>query len=67
MDGSDLSEMRRTLFWDCTGLRHLVNDADEETIKAAAMADEKVVARLVGKTVIKTIVVRGKLVNLVVK
>ena len=41
-------------------------EADEETIKAAAMADEKVVARLVGKTVVKTIVVKGKLVNLVV-
>ena len=42
-------------------------EADEETIKAAAMADEKVAARLVGKSVVKTIVVKGKLVNLVVK
>jgi leucyl-tRNA synthetase len=41
-------------------------DADEETIKAA-LADEKVIARLAGKTVVKTIVVKGKLVNLVVK
>jgi leucyl-tRNA synthetase len=42
-------------------------DANEETIKAAALADEKVAARLAGKTVVKTIVVKGKLVNLVVK
>jgi len=42
-------------------------DADEDTIKAAALADEKVIARLAGKTVVKTIVVKGKLVNLVVK
>jgi len=42
-------------------------DADEETIKAAAMADEKVAARVVGKTIVKTIVIKGKLVNLVVK
>jgi leucyl-tRNA synthetase len=42
-------------------------DADEETIKAAALGDEKVIARLEGKTLVKTIVVKGKLVNLVVK
>jgi leucyl-tRNA synthetase len=42
-------------------------DTDEATIKAAAMADEKVAGRLVGKTIVKTIVVKGKLVNLVVK
>ncbi len=42
-------------------------DADDETIKAAAFADEKVAARIAGKTVVKTIVVKGKLVNLVVK
>ena len=42
-------------------------ERDEEAMKAAALADEKVVARLAGKTVVKTIVVKGKLVNLVVK
>jgi len=42
-------------------------DADDETIKSAAFADEKVSARIAGKTVVKTIVVKGKLVNLVVK
>ncbi len=41
--------------------------ADEEEIKAAAMADEKVAGRIAGKTIVKTIVVKGKLVNLVVK
>jgi leucyl-tRNA synthetase len=41
--------------------------SDEETVKAAALADEKVQARISGKTVVKVIVVPGKLVNLVVK
>ncbi|WP_035351120.1 leucine--tRNA ligase [Edaphobacter aggregans] len=41
--------------------------SDEETVKAAALADEKVKARVAGKTVVKVIVVPGKLVNLVVK
>jgi leucyl-tRNA synthetase len=41
--------------------------SDEVTIKAAALADAKVVARLAGKTVVKVIVVPGKLVNVVVK
>ncbi len=41
--------------------------ADEEAIKEAALGDEKVAARIAGKTVVKTIVVKGKLVNLVVK
>jgi len=41
--------------------------ADEEALKAAALADEKVQARLAGKSLVKTIVVKGKLVNLVVK
>jgi leucyl-tRNA synthetase len=41
--------------------------SDEATIKAAALADVKVVARIAGKTVVKVIVVPGKLVNIVVK
>jgi leucyl-tRNA synthetase len=40
---------------------------DEAAVKAAALADEKVKARIEGKTVVKVIVVPGKLVNLVVK
>ena len=42
-------------------------ESDEEAMKAAALADEKVASRLAGKTVVKAIVVRGKLVNFVVK
>jgi leucyl-tRNA synthetase len=41
--------------------------SDEATVKAAALADEKVKARIEGKTIVKIIVVPGKLVNLVVK
>lgn len=40
---------------------------DKEALLAAVMADEAVKKRLEGKTIIKTIVVPGKLVNLVVK
>jgi leucyl-tRNA synthetase len=42
-------------------------DADAKAIEAAALADEKVQSRIAGKTVVKVIVVPGKLVNLVVK
>jgi leucyl-tRNA synthetase len=41
--------------------------ADPKTIEAAALADEKVQARIAGKTVAKVIVVPGRTVNLVVK
>jgi leucyl-tRNA synthetase len=41
--------------------------SDEATVKAAALADAKVAARIEGKTVVKVIVLPGKLVNLVVK
>ena len=41
-------------------------DADEDTLKAAALADEKVQAFLAGATPRKVIVVPGRLVNLVV-
>jgi leucyl-tRNA synthetase len=41
--------------------------SDDATVKAAALADPKVIARIEGKTVVKVIVVPGKLVNLVVK
>jgi leucyl-tRNA synthetase len=42
-------------------------DANAKAIEAAALAGEKVQARTTGKTVVKVIVVPGKLVNLVVK
>ena len=41
--------------------------SDEATVKAAALGDAKVAARIEGKAVVKVIVVPGKLVNLVVK
>jgi leucyl-tRNA synthetase len=41
--------------------------SDAAFIEAAALADERVKARIEGKTVVKVIVVPGKLVNLVVK
>jgi leucyl-tRNA synthetase len=41
-------------------------DADVKTIEAAALAEEKVQARIAGKTVAKIIVVPRKLVNLVI-
>ena len=42
-------------------------DADPKAIEVAALADEKVQSRAAGKTVVKVIVVPGKLVNLVVR
>jgi len=45
-------------------------DVDRSVISAASLADEKVAARLVGKTIVKHLVIdkpSGKLVNLVVK
>jgi leucyl-tRNA synthetase len=42
-------------------------NADAKTMESAAMADEKVKARIAGKTVVKVIVVPGRAVNVVVK
>ena len=41
--------------------------SDVATIQAAAQADAKVAARIAGKTMVKVIVVPGKLVNIVVR
>ncbi|MCK4834350.1 MAG: class I tRNA ligase family protein, partial [Gammaproteobacteria bacterium] len=49
-------------------LRSKINvsaDADNESIEASALADEKIVANIEGKTVRKVIVVPGRLVNIV--
>jgi leucyl-tRNA synthetase len=46
---------------------HVAVDADSKSLEAAALADEKVQARISGKTVVKVIVVPRKLVNLVVR
>lgn len=42
-------------------------DADQATLLAAAKADEKVASQIDGKTIVKEIVVPGRLVNIVVK
>ncbi len=46
---------------------HVAPDADQQTVIETALADEKVKAALDGKTIVKQIVVPGRLVNLVVK
>lgn len=43
------------------------NGADDETIKAAVLADENVIKNTEGKNIVKIIVIKGKLVNIVVK
>ncbi|MDR0871668.1 MAG: leucine--tRNA ligase [Planctomycetaceae bacterium] len=42
-------------------------DSDEEAIESAALADAKIAEQLNGKTVVKKIIVKGKMVNFVVK
>jgi leucyl-tRNA synthetase len=49
------------------GLVRVPTDASQEALEAAARADEKVQAALAGKTVVKVIVVPGKLINFVVR
>ena len=41
--------------------------SDDAIVRSAALADEKLAARVAGKAIVKVIVVPGKLVNLVVK
>jgi leucyl-tRNA synthetase len=45
----------------------VATDADKTALEAAALADPKVLELLSGKTVVKTIVVPGRMVNFVVK
>ena len=45
----------------------LAAESDQEAIKEAALADDKVATRIAGKTIVKIVTVPGKLVNLVVK
>jgi leucyl-tRNA synthetase len=42
-------------------------DATEDEMKAVALADEKVKAAIAGKEIVKVLVVKGRLVNIVVK
>ena len=41
--------------------------ADQATIEAAAKADPSIAGQLNGKTIVKTVVIQGKMVNFVVK
>ena len=41
--------------------------ADQATIEAAAKKDDSIAALMAGKTIVKTIVIPGKMVNFVVK
>ena len=45
----------------------LAAGSPDDDVKAYAQADEKVAGRVLGKTVVKVVYVKGKLVNLVVK
>ena len=42
-------------------------DAEEEQIREITLADEKVKAAIAGKEIVKVLVVKGRLVNIVVK
>ena len=42
-------------------------DADDDTVVAAACADDKIARYLEGMQIVKTIVVKGRLVNLILK
>ena len=43
------------------------SDLNEEGIKEAALADEHIKANTEGKNIVKVIVIKGRLVNVVVK
>ena len=45
----------------------IAKDADKDTVLATVKADEKIAAALEGKTIVKEIVVPGKIINIVVK
>ena len=46
---------------------NIPSDLDQEGIKAAALADETIIQNTTGKTIVKVIVIKGRLVNIVVK
>ena len=43
------------------------SDADEETVIRAALADEKIQRQMVGMELVKTIVVKNRIINLILK
>ncbi len=46
---------------------NIANDEAQDSVIAKAKADEKVAAEIVGKTIVKELYVKGKLVNIVVR
>lgn len=46
---------------------NVASNLDEEGIKAAALADENIIKNTEGKNIVKVIVIKGRLVNIVVK
>ena len=45
----------------------IAKDADKDSVLAVVKADEKVAAAIDGKTIVKEIIVPGKIINIVVK
>ena len=63
----DTVEMPVQINGKVKGVITVAKAADKDTVLAIARADEKVAAAIEGKTVVKEIVVPGKIVNIVVK
>ena len=63
----DTVEMPVQINGKVKGVITVAKTADKDTVLAIARADEKVAAAIEGKTVVKEIVVPGKIVNIVVK
>ena len=53
--------------WIIDSVVMIAKDADKDSILAVVKADEKVAAAIDGKTIVKEIVVPGKIINIVVK
>ena len=65
--GDDVIEMPVQVNGKVRSVVMIAKDADKDTVLATVKADEKVAAAIDGKTVIKEIVVPGKIINIVVK
>ena len=49
------------------GSIEITQDEDEESVKAKALAHENVIKFTEGKEIVKVIVIKGKIVNIVIK
>ena len=67
MANSFLIRRRRNMLLCHMGTVTVAMDSDEETVKAAALALDKVQKATGDMTVVKTILVKNKLINLIVK